>query len=288
MNKNDLRHAQRCQLYICTEIDRICRENEIDYWLDSGSLLGAVRHGGFIPWDDDLDVGMFRDDYERFIKIAESKLSDDFLIQTWNNDYSYAWPFAKIQLVNTRYVEKCSSDDEKLRGIYVDIFPYDNFPNKTDRYQGKLILFYKVMLKAKCKNKPWFIGGRFDVKRYLAYIPIRFLSCFYKKDYLIKKYDLCAKKYNKNPTSRCFSQGIERYGDWVFPKDVFSKIVRIKFEDCLLSAPSDYRKYLTCAYGDYMKLPPENERENRHGIIDLDFGKFDDEYLDKVLNTYHL
>ena len=101
----ELRKNQICQLDILLKIDRICNENDIDYFLCAGTLLGAIRHNGFIPWDDDLDGGMTRDNYEKFIKIASKILKKQYFLQNWDTDYKFAMPFSKLQLVNSNYLK---------------------------------------------------------------------------------------------------------------------------------------------------------------------------------------
>ena len=154
-----LRQVQLKQLEIAKEIKKICDENEIKYFLDSGTLLGAVRHKSFIPWDDDLDIGMLRDDYEKFINIAPQKLSNNFILQTWKTDEEYANAFAKIRMKNTLYIESSTNGNNMNHGIFIDVFPYDTYPNKKYQrfYQGIMLTFYKRILKVKCNYLKFFI-----------------------------------------------------------------------------------------------------------------------------------
>lgn len=136
MDKVTLRKVQLEQLCIAKEIKRVCDENGIQYFLDAGTLLGAVRHHGFIPWDDDLDIGMKRDEYERFCKIAPKALHKEFYWQEWRNDKEYALPFGKVRKRNTIYIEERSHILTE-NGFYVDVFPYDYAP--TDENKRKNI-----------------------------------------------------------------------------------------------------------------------------------------------------
>lgn len=271
MDRKTLHIVQRYMLEIAKEIKRVCDENGIHYFLDSGSLLGAVRHHGFIPWDDDMDIGMLRDDYERFLNIAPEKLDDHFLLQTWDNDPGYGLPYAKVQLKNTIYLENNAENVNCNHGIFVDVFPYDNFPDKPDKKQGKALYFYQILMKAKCKYKPWKQYEKTNIKKYVGYIPVRFIALFVSKKNLIQKYDVLAEKYNYQPTKNKYSQGASHYEEWVMPSKVLENLTSIPFENIQFSVPEDYDTYLTQVYGDYLKLPPEDQRENRHGIIRLDY-----------------
>lgn len=130
MDNETLRKLQLVELEIANEIKRVCVENNIKYFLESGTLLGAVRHGGFIPWDDDMDIGMMRDEYEKFLKIAPEKLSSEFILQTWKNEKDYSLTFAKVRKLDTIFLEYEFKDSSMHNGIWVDIFPYDSVPEK--------------------------------------------------------------------------------------------------------------------------------------------------------------
>ena len=120
--------AQKVMLEILVEIHRICVENNITYWLEAGTLLGAIRHKGFIPWDDDCDISMPRKDYERFLQIAQEKLPETMFLQTKETDKEYPLPWAKIRKNGTLLIETGETGEEKYHhGIFVDIFPYDYY-----------------------------------------------------------------------------------------------------------------------------------------------------------------
>lgn len=271
----DLRRLQLTQLEILCEVQRVCERNNISFFLYGGTLLGAIRHQGFIPWDDDLDIGMLRDDYERFLDIAPREMNKKYLLQTWRNDPGYAWPFAKVQKVGTICQEIISANANKMSGIYIDIFPLDVFPSNAhmQKSQGKKIELFRYLSLMKCGYKQWLSSGRFDLKKYLKYLPFRFLAMFYKKEQICKVYEDSATRFNKSGGESLFPQSIRHYGTLSVPRKDFEKTIMAPFEGKEFPIPIGYENYLVSAYGDWETLPPENERGNRHGVLKVDFGE---------------
>lgn len=143
----DLRELQLLQLEIAKELKRICDENDIDYFMIGGTLLGAVRHKGFIPWDDDMDFGMTVENYNKFIEIAPHKLDKRFFLQTEESDRNYHNIFAKIRMNNTHMIEKVTDKQIIHNGIFIDVFPYDSVTEKkvhSKYYMKKLKILAKM------------------------------------------------------------------------------------------------------------------------------------------------
>ena len=266
MEQELLRRVQLEQLNIAKEIDRVCRKNNIQYFLDSGSMLGAVRHRGFIPWDDDLDIGMLREDYNRFSAIASDELGDSYVWQTWNNDSQYAVPFGKVRKKGTIYLEK-RSPVLKENGIFVDVLPYDYAPEDNMEWKKlwrKHNEIYQSLL-VKSHYKPWIINGKTKTKTRIHFIYYRFLSMFLTRKQLIQQYEAITDKVNS--TNYVYQQtGTKRYCiDW------FKSVIYVDFEDVKLPILSSYHEWLSEAYGDYMTPPPESEREDKHEIYKIEF-----------------
>lgn len=276
MDSETLRRVQLAQLSIAKEIKRICDDNGIEYFLDSGTLLGAVRHKGFIPWDDDMDIGMTRENYDKFIEAAKSGLKEEYFLQTWETDKNYPMPFAKIRLNGTKYVENVFEKAQMHQGIYVDVFPYDIWPDKKGR-QKKLWrkrLYLQSMIMMKChylkfkSDKAW----KYFLKA-VMFTFIRFLSLFHSKRSLIKRYEMAARKFSALGGESVYEQTVNfKFGYWVVPSECIENSIELLFEDETFKCPQEYDKYLTEVYGDYMALPPEEKRAVGHNIIEVDFG----------------
>lgn len=273
MDNQILRRLQLTQLEILKEVKRICDENGIQYWLTYGTLLGAVRHKGFIPWDDDLDIGMLRKDYERFIRIAREKMNCNYFLQTWETDKGYPFPFAKVRKRDTVYIEARVKDSKAMNGIFIDIFPYDKYG--SNQWQGFRLKVIKTMMFAKCGVKSWIELDRFNIKRYLAQLPIRFLSFFFSQNKLIHDYNIVATKYNeKDNCSFYFSQGFDHYKTTsLIPWKILQNFIEIPFEDESFKVPEKYDDFLRINYGDYTIPPPKEKRLNCHEVIKIQFEK---------------
>ncbi len=272
-NFDYLPKLHNCQLIIAREIKRICDKHNIRYFIIAGTLLGAVRHGGFIPWDDDMDVGMLREDYEMFLKVAKTELGEDFFLQTPETDKNYGLPFAKILLNGTVLVEATAGSNAK-KGIFVDVFPFDVAPeNEADRENhNKKTYLYKRLLLAKLNYN---VCAKNDYVKRAIYFVLKIMSAFYSHDKLVKKLESEITRYNNSKTEDIVNiGGAYGYKKETIKADWVRDTVEIPFEDMTISAPVDYIKYLETFYGDYMTPPPEDKRYNRHSVTELDFGKY--------------
>ena len=278
MDDITLRKVQLVQLEIAKEIDEICTKNNIKYYLIGGSLLGAIRHEGFIPWDDDLDVGMLRKDYNKFLKIAPNCLNSKYKLVDWVSDSNYPHPMAKVIKLGTVYKESKRKDCGE-QGVWVDIFPYDNVENKFNKFKKRVfrLKILRSMIRAKCGYETWHSNSGISITKYLKNLPFRILSCFSSKEKLVKKYESISNSCNSLTCEHVFENGTEDYIKWVFKKEYFENLKEYKFENIEFYGPNKYYEYLTIAYGNFMKLPPLKERENRHSIIEVDFGKQDND-----------
>lgn len=266
-----LRRVQLTQLEIAREIKRVCEENDIRFFLLGGTYLGAVRHQGFIPWDDDMDLGMLRGEYEKFCRIAPEKLGPDYCLQTWYTEPNYGLPFGKVMKRGTVYLESKKSRRLQENGIYVDIFPFDSVPQDLQQRQKlakHLLRLYRLRLM-KCGYKPWMEEEKVLWHKRLGYLFYQFQALFCGKQALARDYDALAEA---QPDTDTVSEQSGMAQPLYVRRAWCEDLVNYTFEGEQFPAPRAYDEFLTIYYGDYMQLPPEDQRENRHQIVQVDFG----------------
>ena len=255
MNAEMLTKLHSRLLMIIDEIDRICRKNKIAYFLDSGTALGAVRHKGFIPWDDDADIGMLRDDYDRFIEVAQSELSEKFFLQTSKTDKGYSKLSAKIRINNTFFPEHRNENAKMHQGIFVDIFPFDYVADDFKKAK-------KDILKARRLNKLYALRLRKPknenivrrvVRGFVRLIPEAFiykLCCNHYKKYQNKKTNTCT----------CYAYKMSDTMFLTFDVDKLLPTMDVEFENRMYEMMNNSDYYLRKMFGDYMQLPPIEKR----------------------------
>lgn len=262
----EIRHLQEVILSIVKDIDELCREHKIQYYLLGGSCIGAIRHKGFIPWDDDLDIIMTRDNYKRFLNVCNEYLDKDkYVLQEGIKDWPM--PFSKIRLKGTYLHEP---DDEyvskDIHGIYVDIFPMDNVSDTPleAKIQYVLAKYHLCYLLSRRKYHSASVKKKLMIA---AAFPLRWK--FLRN--LVSNY---VQKFNTQETkSLGFFYGRTRFSTSITPKAIYGNPKYVPFEDIQLPVPEKYHEYLTQLFGDYMKLPPEEQRKGMH-LISVDFGQY--------------
>lgn len=271
MDKESLRKLQLVQLEMAKEVKRVCDENGINYFLTAGTALGAIRHKGFIPWDDDMDIGMLRKDYDRFCQIANEKLDSRYYFQNWINDKKYHLPYGKIRKKGTAYIEQ-KSNLKKNAEIFVDIIVYDDAP--CDEEQRKSLIrelnYIERTILMKCKCRPWQKEWGVHKGLRLTFIPFQIMSWFISQKVLVNAYE---KKVRAVQNDKLVYSQLGTASLYLMEKEWLENVTDCPFEGDFFKVMRDYDSYLTCAYGDYMQLPPEGERENQHLIVHLDFGE---------------
>lgn len=260
-----VRQAQNVMLRMLKIIDYVCKKHDLKYWLEGGTLLGAIRHQGFIPWDDDLDIGMMREDYNRFIEIAPAEFPDDVFLQTPFTDKGY-FNFAaqlKIRDCKSKFVELYEKGDEKYHtGIFIDVFPLDNISENKLVARWNNFRARKTMRLICPKMSDIPIGHNFPFYKIMSHL--------FSLDWLNQRLNNIIEKQNTKET-RLISYGYNSVIKDVFPKEWLFPLGRAKFEDAEFYIPGRYHEFLTRLYGDYMTPPPVEKRVSSHnnGITPL-------------------
>jgi lipopolysaccharide cholinephosphotransferase len=260
---NKLHHVE---LEILNEIDRICVSNNIEYFLIGGTLLGAIRHKGFIPWDDDLDIAMTRDNYEKFINIAIDELDSKYYLDNYKTNPNCYLPFTKVRKNNTIMDEESTSHINNHKGIFVDIFPFDNLKNK-DSFFTLLRVVSILSITESIFVKKGVYSSFFKACRYpmlslvFSVFPVRKLFAIQEK--------MCKKD---DDSSQYYASLIGSYG---FKKECFLKaelfpLIKAPFEGKEYFIFKNYDSFLNSVYGDYMEIPPKDKRIN-HSVMNIDF-----------------
>lgn len=253
---------------ILQEIDRVCKCAGLTYYMYSGTLLGAVRHKGFIPWDDDIDLVMMRDQYEKFPDACRKYLNHDkFVLQTIYSDPFASNGWMKLHDKNTAFISGIRREGA-MEGINVDIFPVDNVPdsNFVMRFRAKIInwvnFIYQYRFLSHKRN------ASFKMRVFQSVIS---LIPPWNEQHFKEAYDRYIQRYNKYPTKRVVYFSNAKYMLKVVPRSCFDYAVNLPFEKGSFPAPVDWRKVLETRYGaDYMTPPPEAQRISQHGAKKID------------------
>ena len=261
MNKKlTLREVQIEELNILKEVIKTLDEQKIPYYLYGGTLLGAVRHKGFIPWDDDIDICMLRKDYEKFLNYARKinmKLKENLKITSYELSNGI-YPFCKVENTNYEVDEECKLD----KYLWIDIFALDALPNNEKKRKKMMkkhyILFHMICLK-EMKFKDILNNKSKSLKIRIAKLILKICTIFISKKYLINKKISDMKKYNSEDIVYVANLATSNKNNGYFKKSNY-KLKEMQFEDIKVNGIEDYDEVLTNQYGNYMEVPPENKR----------------------------
>ena len=249
---------------ILQRFDEYCKENDLKYSLAEGTLIGAARHKGFIPWDDDIDVIMPRSDFERFrTSFSDSRYK---IIQPGKDSI---FPYFYIRLSDNETVVKFDGEYSNPKvnyyegGLWIDILPIDNFPDSDEdlrKTERKLLTLFKMYRAS--KRRGW--CKQHSIARNFAWLGAKTLSLPFSTEWMRKKLEKLMVSYNGKETRRKGFWTNYWHHPWIFPATAFQGVKELEFEGRMYPVIAGYDEYLRSEYGDYMKLPPEEKRIAQH------------------------
>lgn len=256
--ENSTREIQLKLLELMKIFHKVCERNKITYYMLGGTMLGAVRHKGFIPWDDDMDVGLPRQEYEKLLSLPQSEWPNNIYIKTPYNSTDLIFPYSKLMDINTTIVEDRLNGI--VEGVYIDIFPLDGAGNSTIAARIKFYFSY------------WKQGLLYNNQDYgMKKTILRRTVQKYAKKQDIKKLYRDVEKWMKRSDFYRSSIVGNFSGSWrlkeFMKKEYMGSPVLYRFENTDLYGPENADKYLTSLYGEYMRLPPIDERKSHHRFI---------------------
>ncbi len=258
MREIGLEERKKLQLDILANVASFCERHGITYFLSSGTLIGAVRHQGYIPWDDDIDIMMPRPDYERF---AKEYHSDIYEFMDMNKDVAFPYVLAKVVDTRTR-LQEAGRKYERM-GVHVDVFPLDGLPSGLFSCKWHLFLLGRLIYARSIKNIV--IKDCRNRFKQICYAVYKIFLRLFSQKWLTEKILRLQMKYNWQTAEYVSSLGssTERVRG---KKEWFEKGIRTAFEEYYFQIPIGYDSWLRLIYGDYMKLPPEEKRVIGHGF----------------------
>ena len=265
-----LDHIKEVELMILKDFIEICDNNNIEYYVIYGTQIGAIRHQGFIPWDDDVDVIMFREDYEKFLDVMANNPNEKYTIFDSRFNSEYFFQFGRMSLNDTYWAEYWDEQVSFKLGIHIDLFILDNLPdNKLKRklfiqrcyYLARLYSISVLKFDNYSNIVNLFLNATHSVLNTLNFTPDYFQN---KLNKLFRKYESSSGRYVTDLTL------MERV---TFKRNDYKPPKKSKFEDIEVNIPNDDYNTLTPIYGDYMQLPPEEDRV-AHILNEISFGKY--------------
>jgi len=272
---------QNILLMMIKDFDDFCTQHDLDYFLVGGSLLGAVRHKGMIPWDDDIDVGMTGENYDKFCQLMKKNQDSKYsLMSTIVNDKFPYLRSAGLMLNGTKFMTEIRTENKEsyTTQIVLDILSFDNLAdsNWKAKIQGIRTFFYGKMAYMTTIENP--TVHKKGLSQFLTLVIIKVMRSLFKlfnvsPKFFIKKGERVATAYNHKHTARVMYMNQSKlFSEIITISDLFP-IQRVEFDGLQIKIPKKTHKYLTSHYGDYMELPPEDKRYNHYPAV-LDFGKY--------------
>lgn len=262
-----LKQVQQIELEIFNDFKNLCRRHNLSYFAFGGTAIGAVRHGGFIPWDDDIDVGMLRNDYERFLEIADAEYADKYDIVNFERYSTCTNVHTHWCKKSTLFGERISLNADHPTGIFLDIFPFDYIPddkNAAKRMVRSAWFWDKLFILSLLSEPVLHMGG---VKQRLIVIACRIvhgLLCLFRANpmYFYKKFKAISVQYRNRPSQWVnLMHSSVPFQIFILTEDLFP-LKWVPFEHTNICLPGNVHNMLTHHFGDYMQLPPLEKRYN--------------------------
>ena len=275
MKELELRRLQIQAEKMLYDITQVCEKNNLKYFLVFGTAIGAARHQGFIPWDDDIDIGMPYEDYIKFLKIAPEMLGEDYFVQSALNDNSHIYAFSKVRKNGTAMIPEGLEKIHTHQGIWIDIFPIAYFKNDFEYNLKRKLLPFSTHLVM----DDYIFAFEESYSKRLGKTKVSLHKLMYKIPFRLRKY-----LHDKLNEYICGGKG-KKYCGIIFdlakkyPYDILEgEIIKMQFENHYYNMMPGYHAFLKIQYGNYMELPPVDQRVN-HSVGILDFNESYEKYL---------
>lgn len=262
--QHDIKEVQKALLKILIELDRICRRYQIRYSLEGGTLLGAIKYKGFVPWDDDIDIIMERKEYERFIKICQTELKVQFFLQNNRTVKHFPLNYSKLHMKGTLYIQESTGHLNIHQGLFIDIFPVDNIYKPTLRLQvafiGAFTSARSVKLNRIYKRKDEISRSKIKLLIYnmLALFPLWWINF---------SIDLCSRIFNIFHSKYVYEVCNPNRNFKPLNRRIYQELTELEFMGLKFLATKHYKRFLKSRFGDIGRLPPEEKRQPSHRII---------------------
>ena len=263
-----LDQLHQIQLEIFDEFLRICTKYNLHYVMMGGSCLGTIRHKGFIPWDDDIDVGMDRKDYNQLIEICKTELKTDFFFQHFDTEEKTGFIFGKLRKNHTKMYEPYSKHIEMHQGIWIDIFPFDYVQDDMNSFlkDYKKVIFFRNLLIVK---QGYHLSGKQSLVDTIKYYCVKPITILISKKWLVSHLLELMTQYNAQPTHTLFPYGCAWAEKERISRREFYDNVKMDFENRKVNVFKNYDKYLTTMYGEYMQIPKDIGNSVGHIVSDI-------------------